>query len=116
MPDNVFIQYGSFGLVVFIVAWFVLRGFPQMVAALTASIERVLSKIDSIEADCREERREMLKTFRDECEANRRSFRDECDMDRKARHDQGTLYQSCLAEMGLTQAKHDRNKSQATGN
>lgn len=71
MPGNDLIQYGSFGLVVFVVAWFVLRAFPQMVSALTASIDKVLQKIDAIEANCRAERLDLLHEFQKEREADR---------------------------------------------
>lgn len=92
MPYNEVIQYGSFGLVVFVVifllVWFVRVGFPRTLEAGTSCIDKVLGKIDQIEASCREERKQMLAIFREERE-----------IDRKARHDQGVLYQKSLAEI-----------------
>ncbi len=97
MPDNQFIQYGSFGVIVFLVGWFVLRGFPQVITALTASIDRVLMKIDSIESECRAERTELLKVFREEREA-----------DRVARHAMANQFTEMLARAIIPKNRHDQ--------
>ncbi len=92
MPTDSVIQYGSFGLVVFTVVfllvWFVKFGFPQMLATVIDCVSRVLMKIDQIESDCRQERRELLEVFRAE--------RDE---DRKSRHEQAQMLQRAIAEV-----------------
>lgn len=77
MPTDMIIQYGSFGLVVFVVVftlvWFVRVGFPRTLDALSSMVDRVLLKIDSIEDECREERAAILKAFREEREFERQT-------------------------------------------
>lgn len=102
MPENTYIQYGSFGIIVFLVIWFVIYGFPKMMETVTTAVSSTLVMISSIEEQCRNERVELLRAFREECELNRKFTREESDADRKARHDQGVFFQQCLAEMGLT--------------
>lgn len=97
MPDNSYIQYGSFGVIVFLVGWFVLYGFPKMMDTISSSVDRFLSKIDSIENQCKEERIAIanqateeriaiVREFRAECQAVREAARIEAEADRIARH------------------------------
>lgn len=101
MPSEVGIQYGSFGLVVFTVVfllvWFVRSGFPHALEKLSAIVDRVLTKIDEIESECRQERLDMIKSFREERE-----------LDRKARHD---LINQLTAAIAQLHAGHDNRHS-----
>lgn len=110
MPDNQVIQFGSFGLVVFVVLWIVLRGFPQAVdvirftvtntlAAAATMVDRALIEIKTMDTNGRTERQEMIRAFREELELQRKADREDSDADRRARHDQGVLYQRSLVEL-----------------
>lgn len=51
-----YVQLGSFGILAFMIGWFVLKGVPKMAEVLGTAVERTFNKIDAIEVASREER------------------------------------------------------------
>jgi hypothetical protein len=112
VPDTAYLQYGSFGLIVFVVVWFVKTGFPRIMDAVENSVTRVLSKIDAIEERCAAERESTIRSFREEIHAARMSFgeelrimracaKDESDADRMARHKTTEEFTKIIAQFYL---------------
>lgn len=86
MPDNSYIQYGCFGLITFLIGWFVLYGFPKMMDTVTKAVDKTFAKIEALENRCNEERAKMMQDFRLELAAQREYYRIESEADRAARH------------------------------
>lgn len=107
VPTDNIIQYGSFGLVVFVVVfmlvWFVRTGFPRTLDTVSSMVDRVLIKIDEIEEECRKERGELMKTFREER-----------DTDRKMRHDLVNQFTAELAKLYNAMSRQQRNSKTPT--
>ena len=110
MPDAAYIQYGSFGLIVFVTVWFVRTGFPRMMEVVESSITRVLAKIDAIESRCADEREANLQAFREEQQLGRIAFatelkamracmKEEGDADREARHKTANDFTEIIAQV-----------------
>jgi len=91
-------EWGSFGVIVVLVVWFMLRAFPKMLDTVGTSVERVLNKIDHLEEACRQERREMFALFQAERAADRKAREEADTADRTARHEQGRLFQQAIAD------------------
>lgn len=106
MPDNSYIQYGSFGVVVFLVGWFVLYGFPRMLEAISSAVDRFLLKIDAIENRCNQEREKMMQEFRNENAAVREAHRTESEADRVARHKSVNDFTEIISKL-VTQRQKD---------
>jgi len=103
MPDQVWIQYGSFGIVFLILVgggiWFIRSGFPQMLVAMHTLADRVMLTVEKMDDGCRAERREQLAAFRTESEKNREMMERISKSDMEARHKQGEVYQRQIIEM-----------------
>lgn len=80
------LQYGSFGVVVFLVVWFLHKGFPSALATHREVCEGMLKAFQADTEACRKERLELAQKTADEREK-----------DRKVRHDLVDKMQEVIA-------------------
>lgn len=110
MPESLFVQYGSFGLVALMFIWFITKGFPQVLATISTSLNDVMQRHDkhvavlmaSFEAEERESRRERLAAID--------VFRQEREADRMARHSDREAFQAAIAAVFNQLHDHGRPK------
>ena len=91
-----FLQYGSFGVIVLLIIWFIWKGWPMLIdkfetvmnkqaASNTAAITYIIDAFKQESAECREERMDIA-----------RSAADEREKDRNSRHELANKFQVML--------------------
>lgn len=94
------VQYGALGVIVYVVVWFTIYGYPQAVkvigSAITEAGKLALSKIDLVEERCAAERAQILAWFRAELASAREHSKEERVADQKARHEAINAFQTIL--------------------
>lgn len=100
MPDQVWVQYGCFGIVALLTAWALFKGIPSALAEHQAVVKSLVDAFTAESAECRSER-----------QATQAAAAAEREADRQARNDLAAAVQKFFADAG----DHPRRPHDPTG-